>query len=240
MITIVDYGLGNLGSVANMLRRMGGRSVITSRPSEIATANALILPGVGHFDTGMRNIEERGLREVLTERVLKAKVPVLGICLGMQLLGHGSEEGSSPGLGWIDARARRFRFEPGQSLPVPHMGWNDVEPVDQQMFEGHEPGRTRFYFVHSFHLECVDQTQVAAWATYGYRFACAVRRENIWGVQFHPEFDGAVMRGYAVARREAIESEGLTWERIHATAEDAPHAVALMRNFVHRVVKRHP
>ncbi len=200
MITIVDYGLGNLGSVANMLRRMGGRSVITSRPSEIAAANALILPGVGHFDTGMRNIDERGLRDVLTERVLEAKVPVLGICLGMQLLGRGSEEGVSPGLGWIDARARRFQFEPGHELPVPHMGWNDVEPIDQRMFEGHEPERTRFYFVHSFHLDCADQTQVAAWATYGYRFACAVRRENIWGVQFHPEkshsFGMRVLKNY--------------------------------------------
>lgn len=187
MITIVDYGLGNLGSVANMLRRIGVRSQITSEAPKIASAEVLILPGVGHFDTGMRNIVERGLREVLDQRVLEAKVPVLGICLGMQLLGRGSEEGSAAGLGWVEAYARKLAFAPEVRLPVPHMGWNEVAPVDLRMFEGHEPGRSRFYFVHSFHVVCTNTQDVAARATYGFEFTSALRHQNIWGVQFHPE-----------------------------------------------------
>lgn len=187
MITIVDYGLGNLGSVANMLRRLGHRSRISGDERELAQATALILPGVGHYDAGMQQLEARGLVEVLNRRVLRERVPVLGICLGAQLLARRSEEGSRPGLGWVAADVKRFDFGGKPALPVPHMGWNEVEPTDGEVFRGHVPGQTRFYFVHSFHFVVDDERTAAAWATYGYRFAAAVRAGHIWGVQFHPE-----------------------------------------------------
>jgi glutamine amidotransferase len=188
MITIVDTGLCNIGSVANMLRRLGVRPTIATDGKAVETAKALILPGIGHFDAGMKNLDARGITSALHERVQGAKVPVLGICLGMQLLSRGSEEGSAAGLGWIAGHCAKFRFEPGTPpLPVPHMGWNEVEPVDAQMFRGHEPGRTRFYFVHSFHVVTDSPQTVAAYATYGTRFVAAVRQGHVWGAQFHPE-----------------------------------------------------
>ncbi|MBL8915463.1 MAG: imidazole glycerol phosphate synthase subunit HisH [Archangium sp.] len=189
MITIVDTGLCNIGSVANMLRRLGVRPTIATEGKAVSEAKALILPGIGHFDAGMKNLDARGITSALHERVQGAKVPVLGICLGMQLLSRGSEEGSAPGLGWIDGHCKKFDFHgtPPPQLPVPHMGWNEVEPLDTQMFRGHEPGRTRFYFVHSFHLVAQSADVVAAYATYGLRFVAAVRRGNVWGAQFHPE-----------------------------------------------------
>lgn len=187
MITIVDTGLCNIGSVANMLRKLGVRPNIATDARAVEQAKALILPGIGHYDAGMKNLEERGLAKALNERVLGGKVPVLGICLGMQLLARRSEEGSAAGLGWIAADVKRFRFEPPVSLPVPHMGWSEVEPVDPQLFAGHEPGTTRFYFVHSYHVVPDSTSVVAAWATYGGRFVAAVRQGHIWGAQFHPE-----------------------------------------------------
>lgn len=186
-VTIVDYGLGNLGSVANMLRKLGASSRICARPEELESASALILPGVGHFDTGMGNLRSRGFEAVLNRQVLEKKVPVLGICLGVQLFARGSEEGTTPGLGWLAADVKRFSFPEGLNLPVPHMGWNEIETTDEVLFKGHQPGETRYYFVHSYHLVADDPTDLAAWATYGYRFGAAVRRGNIFGAQFHPE-----------------------------------------------------
>jgi glutamine amidotransferase len=187
-IVIVDYGLGNLGSVANMLKRGGvpNRQVkISSHPEDVARAEALILPGVGAFDHGMQNLESRGLIEPLRRRVVEEKTPLLGICLGMQLLGRSSEEGERPGLGWLDAETRRFTFEGKEQLAVPHMGWNSTHDEVPVLFEGlREP---RFYFVHSFHLVCRDPSDVAARCTYGVPFTAAVRRGNIYGTQFHPE-----------------------------------------------------
>lgn len=207
MITIVDTGLCNIGSVANMLRKLGERPAIATDARGVESAKALILPGIGHFDAGMRNLEERGLAKALHERVLTAKVPVLGICLGMQLLARRSEEGSASGLGWLEADVKKFRFTAAQALPVPHMGWNEVEPLDGSMFKGHEPGRTRFYFVHSFHVVPDDTGVVAAWSTYGERFVAAVRRGHIWGAQFHPEKSHRhglnVLRNYLEAVRDA-------------------------------------
>lgn len=187
VVTIVDYGLGNLGSVSNMLRKLGVESVRASTPEALSTATALILPGVGHYDTGMGNLRARGLEPELNRLVLEQKVPVLGICLGVQLLARKSEEGSAPGLGWIAADVKRFAFPEGTNLPIPHMGWNEVETTDAVLFKGHQPNETRYYFVHSFHLVCDDASDVAASATYGYRFTAAVRRGNISGSQFHPE-----------------------------------------------------
>jgi glutamine amidotransferase len=186
-VSIVDYGLGNLGSVANMLRKIGVSSVMASKPEEISRATALILPGVGHFDTGMRNLRERGLEPALTGQVMEKQVPVLGICLGAQLIARGSEEGTEPGLGWVAADVKKFKFADAVKLPIPHMGWNDVESSDAVLFKGLVPGQTRYYFVHSYHLVADDTSDVAAWANYGYRFAASVRRGNIYGTQFHPE-----------------------------------------------------
>lgn len=187
MITIVDYGLGNLGSVANMLRRIGVRSRLTTSVADVLDAEALILPGVGHFGMGMDNLRQRGLIEALDQRVRVEKTPVLGICLGAQLLARHSEEGDARGLGWIAADVKRFDFKNTTALPVPHMGWNEVEPVDPEMFAGHVAGDTRFYFVHSFHFVCDAESSATAWCNYGYRFAAAVRDGHVWGAQFHPE-----------------------------------------------------
>lgn len=187
MTTIVDYGMGNLSSIQNMLKKVGEPGVITSDPAVIAAAERLILPGVGAFDHGMQHIHARGLTEVLNRKALEEGTPVLGICLGMQLLTRGSEEGTEPGLGWIQGDTVRFRFDPREAgLRVPHMGWNVVEPTrEAHLFDGLE--EPRFYFVHSYHVVCDDAQDVIGWTPYGYPFASAVRRGNVWGTQFHPE-----------------------------------------------------
>jgi glutamine amidotransferase len=187
VVTIVDYGLGNLGSVANMLRKVGVQPRMAIKPEDVLEATALILPGVGHFDTGMKNLRERALEPALNDQVVKKQVPILGICLGVQLFARKSEEGVEPGLGWIAADVKRFQFEATSPLPIPHMGWNEVETRDEVLFNGASDQDARYYFVHSYHLVADEPGDVAAWSTYGYRFAAAVRRGNIAGSQFHPE-----------------------------------------------------
>ena len=185
MIAVLDGGLGNIGSVANMLRKLGAAHLVTADPTVVATADGIILPGVGSFDRGSRALTDSGLREALHERVRIDGVPFLGICLGMQLLGRGSDEGVLPGLGWLDADVRRLT--PGDpALPVPHMGWNQVEPTAGIDLVPAAP-RPRYYFVHSFRMVCDDPADVAATTTYGEAFTAAVQRGNIVGVQFHPE-----------------------------------------------------
>jgi imidazole glycerol-phosphate synthase subunit HisH len=187
MITIIDYGMGNLGSIANMLKKTGAESRITSSVQDIENATKLILPGVGAFDTAMTKINESGLREVLDRKVLEDKVPVLGICLGMQLLTQGSEEGSMPGLGWIPGMTRRFTATKG--VKIPHMGWNIVTPATPcKLNEGfEEEDETRFYFVHSYAVQ-VDSPEHSIFRTnYILDFDSGIRKENIYGVQFHPE-----------------------------------------------------
>jgi len=188
MLTIVDYGTGNLRSVQNMLKSLGVAARISSARADIAAASALILPGVGHFDFGMRSLKQLDLRGVLDEQVLGRKVPLLGICLGAQLLTRGSEEGSEPGLGWITADTRRFdsaRLDP--SLRVPHMGWADTEfRASSGLFAGTAPA-ARYYYVHSYHIAADDAADEMCHATHGYRFVAGVERGNIAGVQFHPE-----------------------------------------------------
>jgi len=186
MITIVDYGMGNLGSIRNMLKRIDVASELASRPEQIAAAARLILPGVGAFDAGMQNLENLGLIPVLNERVLKGGIPVLGICLGMQLMTRASAEGVLPGLGWIAAEARRF--EPGsQGLKVPHMGWNRVRQLRTAALVEDLPDAPRFYFVHSYYVHCVQPEDALLATTYGSEFHSAFQRGNVWGVQFHPE-----------------------------------------------------
>ena len=189
MVTIVDYGVGNLASIANMARKAGTNCVVSGDPTVLSTAERLILPGVGAFDRAMTKLDERGLIPVLTERAMERRVPTLGLCLGMQLFGRSSEEGSRPGLGWIAADNRRFHFAAPTttSLKVPHMGWNYIEPAAPAALLERLPPEPRFYFVHSYHLHCDDPADVMCWTTYGYRFASGIHRGNLWGTQFHPE-----------------------------------------------------
>jgi glutamine amidotransferase len=187
MITIIDYKTGNLGSIQNILKRIGEESIITSDKGVIATAKKLILPGVGSFDTGMKNLKDLDLVEALNFKVLEEKVPVLGICLGMQLLSLKSEEGNLPGLGWINAVTKRFNFVNTSEYKIPHMGWNYLtvnkeSPLLKDMYP--EP---RFYFVHSYYFNANESHDILASTSYESEFTSAVEKENILGVQFHPE-----------------------------------------------------
>jgi glutamine amidotransferase len=187
MITIIDYGMGNIGSIFNMLKKIGVKSQIASEPEEIAKAPKIILPGVGHFDRAMERIGQSGLREILDQKALKEKVPVLGICLGMQLLTKRSEEGQLPGLGWIPAKTVRFRFSEESPLKIPHMGWNLVKlSTLSPLTEDFEPEH-RFYFVHSYHVQVEDEKYSILKTEHGYSFDSAIQNDNIFGVQFHPE-----------------------------------------------------
>lgn len=184
MITIVDYQMGNVGSIKNMLKKVGAESVISGDPDVLRKATKLILPGVGAFDTGMRHLADSGLIGVLNELVLEKQVPVLGICLGMQLLSRKSEEGTLPGLGWIAADTVKFQLP---ELRVPHMGWNTLRPTNGSvLFQGYQE-EPRYYFVHSYHVVCDDPHDAAGITHYGTDFTAAVQRANVMGAQFHPE-----------------------------------------------------
>lgn len=188
MNIIIDYGMGNLGSIRNMLKKIGYESQISFDPDLIRHADKLILPGVGSFDTGMKNLKDRDLINILNECVLKNKVPVLGICLGMQLITKSSEEGTLPGLNWIDAETIRFKFEDNQKLKVPHMGWNTVDiKKESKFFEGMKSQENRFYFVHSYHVICENKEDILTVSRYGIEFTSAIQHHNIYATQFHPE-----------------------------------------------------
>lgn len=186
MIAIVDYGMGNVGSIANMLKRCGFEGSLVSTSEQIERAEKLILPGVGAFDTGMSNLDAKGLRASLEAKVA-AGTPVLGICLGMQLLFAGSEEGKRPGLGWLAGRCIRFRFAQDTHLKIPHMGWNSVRPTASDTLFREMAEDARYYFVHSYHAVCDNPSDVLGFANHGYEFAAAVRHDNVFGTQFHPE-----------------------------------------------------
>jgi glutamine amidotransferase len=188
MIVIVDYGVGNLGSIKNMFKKIGYKAEPSSDPEVLRQAEKLILPGVGAFDAGMSKLRERGLINLLNELVLEKKVPVLGHCLGMQLMTKKSEEGTETGLGWVEAESIRFKFESDQShLKIPHMGWNGIDVQRQHaIVAGLETG-ARFYFVHTYHVVCKNESDVVAYTDYGYNFASVIQKENIIGAQFHPE-----------------------------------------------------
>lgn len=187
MIVIVDYGVGNVGSILNMFKRLNVEASVSSSASDIERADKLILPGVGAFDHGMGSLNSSGLRPVLDRQVLDRKTPVLGICLGMQLLTEGSEEGKEPGLGWIAGRTVKFRFEPGQRKRVPHMGWNVVTPTGTDTLFRDLDEDHGFYFVHSYYVTCRSATDVLATTPYGVEFVSAVQKDNVFGAQFHPE-----------------------------------------------------
>lgn len=199
MITIVDYGMGNLGSICNMFKRIGTAVEVTSDVDRIAAARKLLLPGVGAFDAAMSRIHERGLREVLDRKALNERIPVLGICLGMQLLTRSSEEGRLPGLGWVNATTRRFPVN--RDLPVPHMGWNLVRPATPSPLTTGLGDESRFYFVHSYYVRMEDETKAILTTTYGVPFHAALQDGNIYGAQFHPEkshrFGMQLLRNFA-------------------------------------------
>ncbi len=200
MITIVDYGMGNLGSIRNMLKKIGVDSQVTADARLIAAASKLILPGVGAFDAGMDNLERSGLIPALNERVLQARVPTLGICLGMQLMTRSSDEGHRDGLGWVDAESLRF-CPADTSLKVPHMGWNRVLPARSSPLTDGLPEEPRFYFVHSFYVRCRNESEVLLTTAYGDAFHSAFQSGNVAGVQFHPEkshkFGMCLLRNFA-------------------------------------------
>ncbi len=187
-IVIIDYGMGNLGSVQNMLKHIGQSAVISDDPGRIQTAEKLILSGVGAFDSGMANIRERGLFDLIHKKVCDDKTPVLGICLGMQLMSRRSEEGTQTGFGWIDADTVRFDFGTNpDKLKIPHMGWNLISVTKDGKVFHDLPKEPRFYFVHSYHVVCRQPTDIATTTHHGYDFVSSIERDNIFGVQFHPE-----------------------------------------------------
>lgn len=184
MIVILDYGLGNLASIKNMLNKIGYESKISSSEKEILDADRLILPGVGDFGKGMKNIKEKSLIPVLDYCAFEKKMPILGICLGMQLMTSYSEEGKCEGLGWIEASTIRFNLD--KSYKIPHMGWNYVK-FHNDHFSNPDDKTPKFYFVHSYHVVCNRKEDVLGTCNYGFDFHSAFIRENILGVQFHPE-----------------------------------------------------
>jgi glutamine amidotransferase len=189
MIAIIDYGLGNLGSVQNILKKVGcSDSIITLSPEAIANADKIILPGVGSFDNGMTQLKNLGLIEILNQEVLKNSKPILGICLGMQLMTQSSEEGILPGLGFFEATTEKFKFDKNsENLKIPHMGWNEVYIKHQNPLLSNFKEENRFYFVHSYYVKCKDKGDELLSCNYGFEFTCGIQKDNIYGVQFHPE-----------------------------------------------------
>lgn len=189
MITIIDYGMGNLGSILNMLKKIGASAQLSSDIKEIESSEKIILPGVGAFDMAMSNIQSLNLKTVLNKKALEDKVPILGICLGMQLLTEDSEEGTLKGMCWIPGHVKRFKFghQMADNLKIPHMGWNQVNNVANHPLFHHMSEDMRFYFVHSYHFKCHLPENSIGETTYGFPFTSAVAKENIMGVQFHPE-----------------------------------------------------
>jgi glutamine amidotransferase len=199
MIVVLDYGVGNLASIVNMFRAAGATVRASSSAEDVRAAERLVLPGVGHFDHGMRMLNRSGLRDALEESAFVQRKPVLGICLGAQMLGRASEEGTESGLGWIDMSVRRLPEVSG--VRIPHMGWNQLTlKQESSLFMGMS-NEARFYFVHSFFMACDDPAAVVATTTHGVEFTCAVQRENIAGVQFHPE--KSLRHGLALLRNFA-------------------------------------
>lgn len=187
MIYIVNYGLGNLNSIKNIIKKIGGESKIIDDVKELKDAKKLILPGIGAFDHGMEFLNQRGWIDELNNVVLKKKVPVLGICLGMQLMCRGSEEGKLPGLGWFDADVKRFQLPADSSFKIPHMGWNAVHIKKENPLIEAKGEEQRFYFVHSYHAVCNNPADELLSAVHGYEFTAAISHDNIFATQFHPE-----------------------------------------------------
>lgn len=187
-IVVIDYGMGNLGSIANMLKYLGASAVISSDKSVIEQADKLILPGVGHFDRAMQNIHQLEFFDLIQFKAMDQKTPIMGICLGMQLMCNSSEEGVDKGLGLVDADVKKFNFDKAQNLKVPHMGWNKVELAKpDSLITNGLTDEARFYFVHSYYVTCNNESDVLTKSWYGHSFVSSFEKNNIVGVQFHPE-----------------------------------------------------
>jgi glutamine amidotransferase len=188
MITIIDYGLGNIRAFLNVYERLSIPVKVARVPQEVENATKIILPGVGSFDYAMRQLSRSGMREVLEKRVLDNKTPMMGICVGMQMLAHSSEEGTEPGLGWIKGNVCKFDpyLIPFKSR-LPHMGWNTIVPKENVNLLNGIENHARFYFLHSYYFECAEKSQVISKTDYGISFASAINKENVFGIQFHPE-----------------------------------------------------
>jgi glutamine amidotransferase len=202
MITIIDYGLGNVLAFVNVYKRLNIPATVAKSAADLVGASKLILPGVGSFDHAMEQLDQSGMRAPLQKMVREDKVPVLGICVGMQMLANSSDEGKLAGLGWVDGQVKKFdvnQMHAGTNLP--HMGWNDVAPtVEGGLFKGLERD-ARFYFLHSYYFACKQRASILAQTDYGSDFSCAVRNDNVYGVQFHPEkshhFGSQLLRNFA-------------------------------------------
>ena len=201
MIGVVNYGLGNTQAFANAYRRMGIETLIVSSPTDLRRASKIILPGVGSFDWAIRCLEQSGLRDALDEEVLGAKKPVLGVCVGMQMMALSSEEGTASGLGWVDANVVKFKVELlEKKLDLPHMGWNDVKPMaENTLFRGLQ--NPQYYFLHSYYMIPEKLEHTLATSNYGVEFASAVFKDNVFGTQFHPEksheWGGKLLKNFA-------------------------------------------
>ncbi len=188
MITIIDYNMGNIASIENMLKKIGETTIVSKDPSMIKEAEKIILPGVGAFDYGMKNLNNLGITDILKKKVYEDNTPLLGICLGMQLLTQNSEEGILPGLGVINAKTVKFKQEYGeQKFRIPHMGWDYITIKNDSILFNNFTNEMRFYFVHSYFVECENENNVLAKTEYGHEFASVIGEGNIFGVQFHPE-----------------------------------------------------
>ena len=202
MIRVVDYGVGNIQAFLNMFKRLDLPAERARTPQDLMDAKRLILPGVGAFDTAMRRLNESGLRQPLEHLVLQQQVPVLGVCVGMQMLASGSDEGVLPGLNWIPGRVHAFADQPASaSLPMPHMGWNDLQVQDDHpLFRDFGPA-PRFYFLHSFYFQCENRQHAVATAHYGVDIDCVVSNHHVHGVQCHPEkshhFGAQLLKNFA-------------------------------------------
>jgi len=183
-VLIVDYQMGNVASVKKAFQKIGADAIISANPAEINAATHLVLPGVGAFPDGIKNLKKNGLAEILNQKVLREKTPILGICLGMQLMAKKSFEfGEYDGLGWLNGEVKKLSAE---NTRLPHMGWNDIEIISSEDILKDIPDKN-FYFVHSYHLDCVEKDIVTSYCEYGQKFIASVRKDNIFAVQFHPE-----------------------------------------------------
>lgn len=186
-ITVIDYHCGNIGSVCRMLERIGCDCIVTSDPSSLSSAQCLLICGVGAFDHGIASLHDHGWTTPLHDAAFEARIPILGICLGMHLMCNRSQEGTAPGLGWINAEVTRFTPDPQNGIHVPHMGWKYVSPVRDNPLIDRADCSHRFYFCHSYFVTCHNESDVLMTAQHGLPFVAGFRRSNLWGLQFHPE-----------------------------------------------------
>lgn len=188
MVTIIDYGVGNINAFLNIFKQLNIKAKTATSVGDLALVNKLILPGVGHFDYAMQKFSDSGMMDRVNELVKIEKKPVLGVCVGMQMMANSSNEGKLPGLGWIDAEVLKFDdAQRSAKLPLPHMGWNDVHPnLESKLFHDLKVD-ARFYFLHSYYFKCNQSETSLAEADYGIQFSCAVKNDNVYGTQFHPE-----------------------------------------------------